>query len=365
MKLSRRRLLGSAALTGAALTLPRLRAHAAGAAANDLLAKSTVEIARMLREGSVSCVELVNMCYARIDEVNPKINAVVAMCRERALAEAAEADAMRAREARLKGRLHGVPFTVKDSFDTAGVVSTGGTLGRKDYVPGKDATVVARVRAAGAILLGKTNTPEFTLGGGGTRHRQPRLRPHEESRTTLTINRAARPAAPAPSSRRAAPTSTSAPTTAARFAAPRSPTASRASSPRSAACRAPDTSSATAVRSIRSRRPVRSRAASKTSRCSCRSCRGPTTGTRRWRRCRSAIRRKVDLQEAARRVLHHQRPRWIPTREIQATREKVRRATSKPRLQGHRRQAAEDEGARRRRARSSAAPTAASTCAAC
>src|ERR1700741_5572124 len=65
-----------------------------------------------------------------------------------------------------KGPLHGVAFTVKDSFDTAGVVSTGGTLGRKDYVPGKDAPVVARVRAAGAILLGKTNTPEFTLGGG-------------------------------------------------------------------------------------------------------------------------------------------------------------------------------------------------------
>ncbi len=60
-----------------------------------------------------------------------------------------------------------MPFTAKDSFDTEGVVTTGGTLGRKDYVPGKDATLVARVRAAGAILLGKTNTPEFTLGGGG------------------------------------------------------------------------------------------------------------------------------------------------------------------------------------------------------
>jgi amidase len=81
------------------------------------------------------------------------------------LAEAAEADAMLA-AGKSKGALHGVPFTVKDSFDTAGVVSTGGTLGRKDFVPGKDATVVARARAAGAILLGKTNTPEFTLGGG-------------------------------------------------------------------------------------------------------------------------------------------------------------------------------------------------------
>ena len=77
-----------------------------------------------------------------------------------------EADAALAK-GQPKGPLHGVPFTVKDSFDTAGVVSTGGTLGRKDFVPGKDATVVARARAAGAILLGKTNTPEFTLGGGG------------------------------------------------------------------------------------------------------------------------------------------------------------------------------------------------------
>ena len=153
-------------MAGAVLALPRLRAHAAAIAPNDVLAASTVQVARLLREGKVSAVELVEKCYARIDAVNPKINAVVATCRERALAEADEADAALAK-GKSKGPLHGVPFTVKDSFDTAGVVSTGGTLGRKDYVPGKDATVVARARAAGAILLGKTNTPEFTLGGGG------------------------------------------------------------------------------------------------------------------------------------------------------------------------------------------------------
>src|SRR4030095_4107876 len=84
----------------------------------------------------------------------------------RALAEAESADAMLA-QGRSMGPLHGVPMTIKDSFDTVGIVSTGGTLGRQTYVPGKDATVVARVRAAGAILLGKSNTPEFTLGGGG------------------------------------------------------------------------------------------------------------------------------------------------------------------------------------------------------
>ena len=61
--------------------------------------------------------------------------------------------------------MHGVPITIKDSFDTEGVVSTGGTLGRRDHIPLQDAPVVARLRAAGAVLLGKTNTPELTLSG--------------------------------------------------------------------------------------------------------------------------------------------------------------------------------------------------------
>jgi Asp-tRNA(Asn)/Glu-tRNA(Gln) amidotransferase A subunit family amidase len=120
----------------------------------------------MIRRKEISSVEAVRQCYSRIDEVNPKINAVVAFCRERALLEASDLDAMLAK-GKVKGPLHGVPFTCKDSFDTAGLVSTGGTLGRRDFVPGRDATVVGRVRAAGAILIGKSNTPEFTLGGGG------------------------------------------------------------------------------------------------------------------------------------------------------------------------------------------------------
>ncbi len=65
------------------------------------------------------------------------------------------------------GPLHGVPMTIKDSIDTEGVITTGGTVGRMNYVPQRDATVVARLRKAGAILVGKTNTPEFTLAGGG------------------------------------------------------------------------------------------------------------------------------------------------------------------------------------------------------
>jgi len=164
--ISRRKVLETGAIAGTLLAFPRLNARAAAAAPESVLAASAVEVARMLREKQITAVELVKRCYQRIDQVNPLINAVVLTCRERALAEAEEADAMTSK-GRSKGPLHGVPFTVKDSFDTAGLVSTGGTLGRKDFVPGADATVVARARAAGAILLGKTNTPEFTLGGGG------------------------------------------------------------------------------------------------------------------------------------------------------------------------------------------------------
>ena len=163
MRLTRRRFLGTGAAAGA-LALSRFTPAYAALAPGDVLSKSVVEIAAMLRGKQISSVELVKRCYARIDEVNPVLNAVVTTCRERALAEARQADEAIAAGKPL-GPLHGVPFTAKDSFDTAGVVSTGGTLGRRNYVPGKDATVVARVRAAGAILLGKTNTPEFTLGG--------------------------------------------------------------------------------------------------------------------------------------------------------------------------------------------------------
>lgn len=163
---SRRRFIRTSAAASAAVALtPYARNAFANVPSEQFSSWSTAHVAKMIRDKQVTAVDVVNMCYARIDAVNPKINAVVAMCKERALAEAKEADAMLA-AGKLKGPLHGVPFTVKDSFDTAGVISTGGTLGRKDYVPGKDATVVARVREAGAILLGKSNTPEFTLGGG-------------------------------------------------------------------------------------------------------------------------------------------------------------------------------------------------------
>jgi hypothetical protein len=86
----------------------------------------------------------------------------VQLCLERALEEARAADRALA-HGEVRGPLHGVPITIKDNLDTAGIVSTGGTKGRKGFVPKYDATVVARLRGAGAILLGKTNTPELTM----------------------------------------------------------------------------------------------------------------------------------------------------------------------------------------------------------
>jgi amidase len=118
----------------------------------------------MIQAKKISSVELTEMYLKRIEEVNPQINAVVLVCKERALMEAKMADELLAK-GKSKGLLHGVPMTIKDSIDTAGVISTGGTLGRKNFIPAQDATVVARLRNAGAILLGKTNTPEFTLSG--------------------------------------------------------------------------------------------------------------------------------------------------------------------------------------------------------
>ena len=127
---------------------------------HDLHFASTVDIAAAIRSGRVSSAEVVEACLRRIGVVNPRINAVV--CLADGSLEAARAADADLRHGVIRGPLHGVPFTIKDSLDTAGVVTTAGTVGWAERVPERDATVVARLKAAGGILLGKTNTPEFT-----------------------------------------------------------------------------------------------------------------------------------------------------------------------------------------------------------
>jgi amidase len=127
---------------------------------DELCFASATWLAEAIRTRRISSLEAVDACLARIQAVNPAINAVVRLT-EDARERARDADAALAR-GKLAGPLHGVPFTIKDSLDTAGVVTTAGTVGWRDRVPTTDATVVTRLKAAGGILLGKTNTPEFT-----------------------------------------------------------------------------------------------------------------------------------------------------------------------------------------------------------
>lgn len=166
MRLTRRQFIaaGSRAITGAALGLGSQSSVARVARARDqeLTSASLQTIARLIRSRQVSSVEVVQACADRIEAVNPWLNAVVTWDTDRALDQAREADAA-LKSGRPRGPLHGVPMTIKDSFDTRDMASSWGVAGRDDFVPAADATIVARLRAAGAILLGKTNTPELTL----------------------------------------------------------------------------------------------------------------------------------------------------------------------------------------------------------
>ena len=125
---------------------------------------SARRLAERVRSGEITSTEVVELHLGRIAEVNAAVNAVVQLHAERALADAAAADDALSR-GRLLGDLHGVPFTVKDNLETAGIVTAIGIPERARHVPHSDATVVARLRAAGAILLGKTNCPPWGAGG--------------------------------------------------------------------------------------------------------------------------------------------------------------------------------------------------------
>ena len=131
----------------------------------ETLLRPATEVAGMLRRRELSSRELTGLLLARIDRLNPALRAVVELRGEAALREAAAADQATARGGEL-GPLHGVPMTVKDSFNVAGLHTTWGNPDFKDYVADRDATVVRRLRRAGAIVAGKTNVA-FMLGDFG------------------------------------------------------------------------------------------------------------------------------------------------------------------------------------------------------
>lgn len=129
---------------------------------DELLTYPAVFLARLIRERRISSRELMGMLLHHVEEVNPRLNAVVQF-NPKALADARRADEKLAQGGTI-GALHGVPFTVKDVIETAGIVSAAGLRARSTTIPERDATVVSRLKAAGGVLLGRTNCPP---GGGG------------------------------------------------------------------------------------------------------------------------------------------------------------------------------------------------------
>jgi amidase len=117
------------------------------------------DLTRMLRDRQISALELLELQLDRVQEVNPAINAVVAFDEERARKDAKRADEATARGKSL-GPLHGLPMTVKDVFETAGMATTCGIEALRHHVPERDAAVVTLLRESGAVIYGKTNVPE-------------------------------------------------------------------------------------------------------------------------------------------------------------------------------------------------------------
>jgi amidase len=166
------RRVGVAAVGGAVLATPDVagapRERAAQPAvalpaADDLCFTPATELLALLRGKKVSARELMQAHLAQIERVNPKVNAIVTLVADRAMADATRADEAMAR-GRPLGALHGLPIAHKDLVDTAGIRTVRGSPFYRDNIPARDALIVQRIRAAGAVTCGKTNTPEFGAG---------------------------------------------------------------------------------------------------------------------------------------------------------------------------------------------------------
>ena len=123
-----------------------------------------VEASRLLRCKNMSPVELTRECLTRIEQLNPKLNTFITITADSALAEARHAE-IEIQQGRWKGPLHGIPIALKDLIDTSEVRTTGASELFKNRVPTQDAEIVRRLKAAGAVLLGKLNMHEFAYGG--------------------------------------------------------------------------------------------------------------------------------------------------------------------------------------------------------
>ncbi len=154
----------------------------APAAADEIAMLSLADASDLVRRKKVSPVDLTRACLGRVGRLNPRLNAFITVTADRALADARVAE----REivnGQWRGPLHGIPVALKDLFDTAGVRTTAGSAVFADRVPSEDAEVVRRLKAAGAIILGKLNMHEFAYGDSSAQsHYGPVRNPWDVSR---------------------------------------------------------------------------------------------------------------------------------------------------------------------------------------
>lgn len=136
-------------------------------AADELLDLDLADLAALLAARKVSSLEAVQAALARLDRLEPRLNAFITVLRDQASAAAIKADEEIARGG-YRGALHGVPVTIKDMFETAGVRTTGASKIFADWIPDRDSALVEKLRAAGAVIIGKTNLDEFGHGGTST-----------------------------------------------------------------------------------------------------------------------------------------------------------------------------------------------------
>ncbi len=128
---------------------------------DELTFKSATELAEMIRSRKLSSVEVVEAFLTRIERLNPSLNAIVTLAEDSI--DRARAAEIAVSKGETIGPLHGVGLTVKDTIDTKGLLTTSGSRVRAHHIPNRDASVVARLKAAGAIILGKTNVPEMAI----------------------------------------------------------------------------------------------------------------------------------------------------------------------------------------------------------
>ncbi len=139
----------------------------------DIVFLSAGELSRLIGRKEVSPVEATEAYLERIDELDFKFKSYLTVCREEALQAAREAERA-ITQGNYLGPMHGIPVAVKDQLWTRGIRSTGGSRILADFVPEEDATVIANLKRAGAVLLGKTNLSEFAITGFTHRFSTPR-----------------------------------------------------------------------------------------------------------------------------------------------------------------------------------------------